>query len=198
MAGLPLRVRVQMLIGLAFAIGCAATFASGYDRSSRSSRVTPTHGSFGVLGFELGRTKVGEVERWAHDRGIECTTKQQRAFVECGRVPASMLGESAMLGATGMWFRFDTTGTLASVQTARRGRDVSSIAGAFDRLSSTLAMRAGAPLVQTGGGTPVELSSGASRDALVEFRTAEFRAVVRATNLGGDGFVLTEDYARAD
>src|SRR4051812_2939199 len=107
MAGLPLRVRVQMLIGVAFAIGCAALFACGYGFGSSPSHVTATRSSFSALGFDLGRTKIDAVERWAHDRGIECTTKQSRTYVECGRVPASMLGESAMLGATGVWFRFD-------------------------------------------------------------------------------------------
>src|SRR5262249_15852220 len=111
MKGLPMRIRIAVVIGAAFAVACALLFASAFRRG-------PAHrgGSFSALGFELGTTTVRDVERWARDRGVACETKQARTYVECGRVPASMLGESAMLGATGVWFRFDASGALSSLQ----------------------------------------------------------------------------------
>jgi hypothetical protein len=176
-----------MVIGAAFAVGCAALFAS-------ACRFTPArnHGTFPALGFQLGKTTVAGVEAWARDRGVACATKQHRTYVECGRVPASMLGESAMLGVTGVWFRFDAAGALSSLQTTRRDRDVSSVAGAFDRLRAELDERAGEP--STRSTSAAELSRGELR---VERNVAEFRAVVHAST-AGDGFVLTEDYTRVD
>jgi hypothetical protein len=185
--GFPLRLRVAVIGGVAFAVGCSALFASACKAAPR----TRAHGTFPALGFTLGRTRVADVEGWARDHGVDCVTKQDKSYVECGRVPASMLGESAMLGVTGVWFRFDESGALASLQATRRDRDVSSVAGAFDRLSAELNERAGEPSTRTA----VELSRGGK--PVVERADAEFRAVVRATTLG-DTFVLTEDYTRSD
>lgn len=53
--------------------------------------------------------------------------------------------------------------------------------------------RIGAPTTATGSSDPSELSRGAFRQAMVAYAAGDYRAVIRATNMGKD-YTLTENY----
>jgi len=116
----------------------------------------------------------------------------------CVDVPATALPQPlAALGATGLWFQIDEHGALASVQVTRRDRAAATVSEAFARLQARLTADAGAPAKRDGSAAPDVLASAALRQAVVEYRFADYRALVRATNMG-DGFVFTEEYTRLD
>jgi hypothetical protein len=146
-----------------------------------------------ALGFELGTTTAAEIDRWALLHGVQCHERHHGVELECADVPSLLLGDVAAPPAA-LMFSLDSASAVRSIQVTRRGPEVATIAAAFDGLARELAAVRGAPTVQSGSAAPSELSRGALRQAMVEYRATDYRAVVRATNMG-DGFVLTEQYA---
>jgi hypothetical protein len=107
-----------------------------------------------------------------------------RGTLECDRV-----AQPGSLALTSAWFRFNDRGTLDSVRTVRRTGDVHAVATAF---ADALARQAGTPMMRTG--ETDDLAAGALRQAAAEYRFTNYRAVLRATNMG-NGYALTEEYA---
>jgi len=149
-----------------------------------------------ALGFQLGTTTAAEIERWGLLHGIRCHEQHHGTGLECDDVPSALLGDVAAPPAA-LMFSLDSASAIRSIQATRRGPEVASIASAFDALSHELAAVNGAPTKQSGSAAPTELSRGALRQAMVEYNASDYRAVLRATNMG-DGFVLTEQYALID
>ena len=98
----------------------------------------------------------------------------------------------ARLPGTTTWFELDDTGAVTTIKIARRTPHPSQVASAFTATESTLRHRTGAPT--TVAGDPSNLAGGAFRQAVVEHVFADYRAQVRATNMG-DSYLLTESYA---
>lgn len=165
----------------------------GYGKPAQHVAVAPVRDGVArpALGFTLGVTTAAEVERWGLLHGIQCT--ESRGNVTCAGVPSELLGDVAAPPAS-LRFSLDTAGTIRALQVTRRGPEVATIASAFDQLSRELSAARGAPTKQSGSALPSELSRGALRQAMVEYKRGDYRAVVRATNMG-DGFVLTEQYS---
>lgn len=111
----------------------------------------------------------------------------------CSQVPAAVLPGAGALGVTSLAFQLGDDGTLASIRAVRRGPAAAAVASAFAGLELELTSRAGPPAARDGDPTPDGLAAATLRQAVIEYRFSDYRAVVRATNMG-DGFVLTEEY----
>jgi hypothetical protein len=163
----------------------------GYDRpavaTAPARRATPGPS---VLGFALGASTRLDVDRWALSHAVFC--HDARGELACGNTPAAVLGG---LDATTMWFGFATDGTLAHIRTVREATSADAVAAEFRRATAAVATAAGAPTTTAGDADPATLAKGALRQASAEFHRADFRATVRATNMGARGYVLTESYA---
>ncbi len=149
-----------------------------------------------ALGFELGQTTATDVEQWGLLHGVVCAQRHGGLEVTCEGIASSALGDVTAPPAA-LTFSIDRAGAVRSIQVTRRGNDAVAITTAFDGLSQELAAVHGAPTKRTGIATPEDLSRGALRQAMVEFRQPDYHAVLRATNMG-DGYVLTESYAIVD
>jgi len=146
-----------------------------------------------ALGFALGFTTAADVLAWATAHDLRCAPRRG-AVVECAQVPGALVPGAGELAASAVWFELGTTGRLASIKTVRRNPAVAAVASAFTTAEHALTAQAGAPAQRDGSPAPELLARGALRQAMVEYRFADYRAVLRATNMG-DGFVLTEEYA---
>lgn len=173
----------------------AATREAQHQHLAALRGAAPAHAR-PALGFALDTTTTADLERWAHDHGVACETKHGGALVECAQVPAAIVpcAGASSLGLTSVWFELGSRGTLASIKTVRRDHAVAPVAAAFASIEGALTDQAGAPAHADGSAAPEVLANGTLRQAMVEYRFTDYRAVVRATNMG-DGFVLTEEYA---
>ena len=135
-----------------------------------------------ALGFVLDVTTRPEVAVWATAHGGTCS--DHHGELECDHVGAI---ETA-------WFRFGGKGTLDAVRTMRRAPTAAAIASTFTSIEADVTARAGAPAIREGEGTAVALGAGLMRQATLDYRFADYRALVRATNLGAS-YALTEEYA---
>ena len=80
----------------------------------------------------------------------------------------------------------------------RHSPDAESVVGALDDAQAALTAKAGAPTVRDGDLDASQLALGALRQAHVEFQFQNYRATVRATNMGPDkGYMVTENCTRA-
>ena len=145
-----------------------------------------------ALGFALDRTTAADLARWAAAHGVRCEPRHAGTLVECTAVPGAVVPGAGALGFTSLVFQLGDDGTLAAIRAVRRDRDAGIVAAAFAAQEHQLTERAGAPV--TRGGATDTLAGATLRQAMVEYRFTDYRAVVRATNMG-DGFVLTEEYA---
>ncbi len=135
-----------------------------------------------VYGLDLGRATAGDVIRWGLGHGVLCTTTHHGAEMECTDRDRQ---------AT-QWFALDAGGTVRSMRGVRHG-DAANVSHEFTARSEQLAIENGGPVATSGSADPLDLEKGALRQAMVEYRAPNYRALLRATNLG-DRFVLTEQY----
>lgn len=147
-----------------------------------------------ALGFALDATTAPELQRWASGHGVACEARRGGAAVECSNVPGRLVPGAADLAFTSVLFEFGARGTLEEIHAVRRDGDVGAVASAFAATERTVTAGAGAPARRDGSAAPEVLANGALRQASIEYRFTDYRATLRATNMG-DGFVLTEEYA---
>jgi hypothetical protein len=147
-----------------------------------------------ALGFDLDHATAADLARWASAAGVSCELHHGGAQIECSQVPATALPGAGAPGVISLAFELGDDGTLASIRAVRRGADAAAIAAAFAALEHQLTEHAGPPVARDGDATPDGLAAAMLRQAMIEYRFTDYRAVVRATNMG-DGFVLTEEYA---
>lgn len=146
-----------------------------------------------ALSFALDETTAADLTRWAATHGVTCTTAHGAHLVECHDVPGWLTG-GAGLTLTSMWFELGPRGTLSTVRTVRRDGSPIAVANAFTSIERDLTASAGTAANRAGSAAPAVLASAALRQAAIEYRFANYRAAIRATNMG-DGYVLTEEYA---
>ena len=170
----------------------------GYDqpRTAAATARAPRVGSLAparpALGFTLSATTRDEVLAWARRHDVHCTARHKSRALECTDVPSALLAQhGARLTGTTTWFELDERDTIITIKTVRRADAVDPIATAFTATESTLRARMGAPT--SARGTTDELALGAFRQAMVEHVYADYRAQIRATNMG-NGYILTESY----
>ncbi len=151
---------------------------------------TPAHAR-PALGFALDGTTAADVMQWSAAHGLDCTAKYRGAMISCMQVPASAL-PGATLGLASAWFTFGARGTLSSLKTVRRDPAVAAVSAAFTGVAAVVATAG--PMTMRGSASPEVLGRGLLRQASLESRFTDYRAVVRATNMG-NGFALSEEYS---
>lgn len=88
---------------------------------------------------------------------------------------------------------FDGAERLTAVVAVRRSTAAEPLSDAFNHAKRTLTEMAGAPASVEGDASPQAMSRSVLRQAVAEYRFADYYAVARAANMG-DGYVLTEEY----
>lgn len=152
----------------------------------------PPAGSRPALGFALDTTTRADLDVWAADHGVTCTAKPRDPnVVSCAAVPAAALGSN--LDATTAWFEFGAAGTLASIKTTRRADTSAPVTSEYRATTAVVSAHAGTPTRVDDAHLAI-LDRGAFHQAVAEYKFRDYRAVIRATNMG-DGFLLTEQYA---
>jgi hypothetical protein len=199
----PLMAMVGKSLGMHTAGGCPL----GYDKKATPEERTAGIRQFAnshrgaeaakarpALGFDLDHATLAEVEAWAKDRGISCTGNSRSGHdLECKDVPSQVVDGVETVALTTMWLDFDSSGRLESVMTMRRNPNAAAVESAFEVARKNLDTNAGAPST-VGEGNPEKLSSAALYQASAEYRFNNYYAVVRATNVGGGTYMLTEEY----
>ena len=171
----------------------------GYDKPRVAATARTYDGPLAparpALGFTLSGTTRDDVLAWALQNKIRCERRYGDHSLECFDVPRSLLSDhGVLLPTTTVWFELDERGTVSTIKTVRRADTSTAVAGAFTATESALRDRIGSPTAQRGSADPTELSLGAFRQATVEHVYANYRAQIRATNMG-NGYILTESYA---
>jgi hypothetical protein len=169
----------------------------GYGATPRVARTTSLADVHSIFGFGLGKTTRADITAWADRNGVTCRDRHHRTLVECTDVPAVALGQDRALPATGLWLALDGGDTLASIQVARRAAEAAVVADEFAAAGNQLTTTLGSPTTRDGQADAATLASGALRQASLEFHAPGYRAQLRETNMG-DGYLLTENYARVD
>lgn len=167
----------------------------GYGQQQKHVATARPAGNRPALGFTLGGTTASQVQTWALAHGLTCSSIHRGTDLQCENVPASALGAAGP--AATLWFELDDANVVHAIKGSRRGPAVDPIAHEFDVIEGQLTAARGAPTKREGAADPQVLASGALRQAMVEYRASDYRAVIRATNMG-DGFVLTENYSLID
>ena len=140
-----------------------------------------------ALGLALDESTHEQVSTWAEHHGGACVDRH--GALECSHVAV----ESG-LAITTVWFTFNHKGTLDSIRSIRSSSDATPVESTFASLVSDISRRAGEPMHGDGSADASDLAAGALRQAAVEYRFTNYRAVLRATNMG-DHYTLTEEYA---
>lgn len=145
-----------------------------------------------ALGFDLDATTRADLDAWAAAHSVACAdTPRHPNTVTCVSVPAAALASS--LDATTAWFEFSGQGTLVGVKTTRRAATADPVVDEYRASEDLVTRTAGAPTVARD--EPLaSLTRGAFQQAVAEYKFRDYRAVLRATNMG-DGYLLTEQYA---
>ncbi len=188
---------VQYAMGWRHPDGTAAC-PFGYDRprhraAATARRTGPLAPARPALGFTLAATTRADVLEWASHHGVTCEAK--RGALECADVPSELIADhGARLAGTTVWFELDERDAIAAIKIVRRTDAAANVATAFTATEATLRARMGEPTTARGSADATALAAGAFRQAMVEHAFADYRAQVRATNMG-NGYILTESYA---
>jgi hypothetical protein len=140
-----------------------------------------------ALGFELGRMQRRDVAQWAASNGVACVSEAQGAGLACADVPVT----NGLQGS--LTFRFDPSERLVSVLRMVRTREPTSAVALGRSEQSELRESMGEPTRATGELSVATLASGPLRQARAEHRYRDFSALVSVTNLGAEGYLVTEE-----
>lgn len=156
-----------------------------------SVRGEQSAGTSAALTFELGTTGRSDVVAWAIAHSIECRLEPSSAL-RCTDVPADALGTG--MATDDVAFAFDAGDRLVAVDTSSRVADAETAARFVDRRTTALRSALGEPSQLAGEPTAAYVGRGALAQFSAEFRRAELRAKVIATNLGRGRFTVRELY----
>jgi hypothetical protein len=154
-----------------------------------------------ALGFVLGRTTRADVLAWAAQHGLRCAAGRlgvRQADVECRDVPGAALpSPSSGVALSSLWLTFGAGDRLVAVVDVRRDADPESITDAFHATEHALTSEAG-PIANAEGDPTPDALTGLLESASVEYRFSDYYALARAANMGGSGYVLTEEFRALD
>ena len=156
----------------------------------RSDRVAAGHGA---LRFTLGASTKSEVMDWAKASGATCSEEMKGAAVRCkGVASEAVRAPAAGLAFSDVFFRFDTKDALTAVDAMHEGAPPEQAIRYFEAASRTFATDFGPP---TPSPMPTAESLGEPYSrAAFEYRFRDLAVDLTATNLGGTGVVIREQY----
>ena len=150
-----------------------------------------------ALGFPLGKWARADVAAWASERHVSCKDDSSGASVDCDGVTAADVNETGNEHGS-LYFRFDPSNRLVAVLRLVRVPNADRAGTLANDERASLASKLGAPTLSRGEPTAAYLATGTLAQARVEYRFADFAAIASATNLGHDGYLLTEEAQIAD
>jgi hypothetical protein len=173
----------------------AHALASASIRDSASS-VAPARPA---LGFELDKTRRGDVEAWAARSKVSCASiGGNENLQKCQDVPAAAVGESPDLGMLEeVTFEFQASGELVTVQTMRRHLAPAAAAHTVAQLEQSAASALGEPTTVGGVATSAHLGRSFLSSYVAVHTFKDYRATVSATNLAQTGVMVREEYLSA-
>lgn len=169
----------------------SALRASGlaHLRADRFAPARPVPG-----GFVLDSTTADEAARWAHENGIACDdVKHGYSYLRCRGVDADKLGLAGP-PVSELWLSFGPSGHLVGMDVYRRGMSASDTTAAWDGARSALRNALGMPTSTMGDASPEALSRSPLQTARLQYRFADYLAIVTASNLPYAGLAVREQY----
>ncbi len=161
-----------------------ATVRSSVTESLRGQ--SPTR-SRRVLTFELGVSTRADVEAWADARALDCTAvRPHRWSCDGHTLPGAIPGT--------VQFGFDAEQRLVDVERSTRTDDVVLAVHVAQALSEELTEHAGPPTRIRGATDSAHLARAPLRQQVHEYRYADMRARVTATNVGSRGYSVRSIY----
>jgi len=188
-AGHPYLMRLASLAGCPIG-GANATQTESVRRAAvardRGAEVAPARPA---LGFELDRTTVLDVRRWAEANRIECTEYRGATFVSCTNVSPSALRLPASHGdASEVAFAFTPEGPLVSVTALYSHQNPVNAMAIATRAKAQMENNLG-PAPQSAGS--FEVPGGV---ATLSYRYRDYAADMTSARVPGSGFVVREAY----
>ncbi|NMV40190.1 hypothetical protein HGR00_19965 [Ralstonia insidiosa] len=145
-------------------------------------------------GFVLDGTTADEAARWAREKGIACdAVTHGYQYLRCRGVDASKLGLAGP-PVSELWLSFGPSGHLIGVDVYRRGMSANDTAAAWDGATHALRNALGAPTSTVGNASPAVLSASPLQTARLQYRFADYLAIVTASNLPYAGLAVREQY----
>ncbi|WP_428332131.1 hypothetical protein [Novosphingobium sp.] len=167
--------------------------AADHDKSlQRAAQALRGDGPAGVkpaLGFVLEQTSRQDVLTWAQQHQATCDGKPETHRLECKVTDIGSLPDSALEHAPGTLFLvFNSGDKLKRVQVMAHVAAVVDATRAMNAVLSKLTLHVGKPSHETGQPSTAYLEGGALRQAVTEYRYADFYAQVSVTNMGHLGY----------
>lgn len=165
-----------------------------FHATARAGAPAPSNDA---LGFPLGKWARADVAAWASSHRVSCNDEASGASVDCNDVTAAAVNEPGSEHGS-LYFRFDPSNRLVAVLRMVRVPDAHRAGALANEARASLASKLGAPTLSRGEPTAAYLATGTLAQSRVEYRFTDFAAIASATNLGHDGYLLTEEAQIAD
>lgn len=141
-----------------------------------------------AFGFELDRTTKDAVLAWGKSENRTCTDEMAGAAIRCEAADAA---KGVVKDA---FFRFDPQGRLVGIDLMREGTDPENAVALVTKLETDVTKAAGEPSSKRGELSGAHLGAGYLSQTAFEYRFTDYAADITATNLGGQGVVVREQY----
>lgn len=139
-----------------------------------------------AFGFRLDASTKEDVRAWAKTAGARCDDELDGAAIRCEGARADGIA------VKDAFFRFDPEGRLVAVDVMREGRPPAEALALHAALVADATRVLGAPSAEHVA-TAADLGAPLAR-ASAEYRFADYAADLGATNMGGEGVVVREQY----
>ena len=157
-----------------------ATILAAYQGQAPASTRT-------VLGLQLDHSDLEDVLAWAAGAGVACAPASDASSLHCPAIP---LGESTGAGT----FAFDGAGRLVAFHVSHRDGDVGRVAAFVQSRARSLRADHGEPTSHRGEASAAFLRRGALGQVAYEYRFADMRTTLSATNLGRGQYLVRETW----
>lgn len=141
-----------------------------------------------AFGFELDRTTKEAVLAWGKSENRTCGEEMSGAAIRC-EAP-----EAAKGVVKDAFFRFDPQGRLVGIDLMHEGTDPEAAVAIVTKLEGDVTKAAGEPSAKRGALSGEHLGAGYLSQTAFEYRFTDYAADISATNLGGQGIVVREQY----
>lgn len=175
--------------------GSLADIEAARQRSVAQFRGTSPSQARPAFAFSLGTTTRKEVETWASEHGVSCSSKQGPVRLTCASVPGAALPPAfSGMALDEMYLQFNPEDRLVSVGTVRSSHDAEGIVKTDDAILQELTKQLGAPSSTSGKHEASYLAGAPLRQARSEYRFSDYYATSSVTSVGQGRFVLSERY----
>ncbi len=160
--------------------------------SNRGSAPAPAKPA---LGFSLGTSVRADVQRWASDHHVTCTTPRGPVQIVCTKVaPEALPASFAGLPIAEVFFQFDPADRLVAVGTARSTMDAALAVRISEAVDRELAGQLGTTGKVLGERDAAFLQGATLRHIRTEYRFVDYYASTSVMNMGGGRLSLSERF----